>query len=130
MTRMPPRPTAPATIDSALRRELYFFTLYRALEAGLLALVMFSPFGDFFVDPRFPMLGGATAVGYLVAAIVLMFTGRNGRLKVQAVAGVMVDILAAALAMHALPSAAFTTPSLWRHRARPTSTPSIPMWWA
>ena len=55
MTRIPPRPTAPAITEQALRRELYFFTLYRALEAGLLALVMFSPFGDLFVDPRFPM---------------------------------------------------------------------------
>lgn len=102
---MPPRSTAPAT-EYALRRELYFFTLYRALEAGLLALVMFSPFGDIFREPRFPMFGGATAVGYLIAAIVLMFTGRNGNLTVQAVVGVAVDILAAALAMHALPSAA------------------------
>ena len=32
-----------ANADRALRRELYFFTLYRVLEACLLALMLFSP---------------------------------------------------------------------------------------
>jgi two-component system sensor histidine kinase PilS (NtrC family) len=105
VTRTPPRPAAPAT-EQALRRELYFFTLYRALEAGLLALVVFSPFGDLFQDPRFPVLGGVAATGYLVAAVLLMITGRHGRFSTQALVGVAIDIVAAALAMHAMPSAA------------------------
>ena len=104
--RMAQRPPAPAGNQSALRRELYFFTLYRALEAGLLALVIFSPFGDFFSAPRYPMLGGIAASGYLAAAILLMITGQRGHLGVQAVVGVLIDIAAATLAMHALPAAA------------------------
>jgi two-component system sensor histidine kinase PilS (NtrC family) len=103
---MPNRTTAPVTTESALRRELYFFTLYRALEAGLLALVVFSPFGDFFKSPRFPMLGGIAASGYLIAAVLLMVTGRRGALPVQAFVGVVVDITAATFAIHALPGAA------------------------
>lgn len=103
--RLPRTPT-PATTQSALRRELYLFTLYRALEAGLLALVVFSPFGNYFAAPALPMLGGMAATGYLVAAVVLLYTGRSGSLKVQALVGVLVDIAAATLAMHALPSAA------------------------
>jgi len=101
-----PRTHAPATTESALRRELYFFTLYRALEAGLLALIVFSVFGDFFGKPRDPSLGQATASLYLLAALALFLSGRKGPLGREALVGVLVDIAAATLAIHALPGAA------------------------
>ena len=41
---MAPPPAPPP--HTAIRRELYFFTLYRVLEASLLCLIVFSPFGD------------------------------------------------------------------------------------
>lgn len=101
-----PRTPAPASTESALRRELYFFTLYRALEAGLLALMVFSPFGLLVEEPRHLAMGRAAASAYLVAAVVLFFSGRRGRLAPQALAGVTVDIAAATLAVHALPASA------------------------
>jgi two-component system sensor histidine kinase PilS (NtrC family) len=90
--------------DSALRRELYFFTLYRVLEAGLLALVLFSPAGALIDEPRHAVLGRITAIGYLIFATGLMLAGRRGRLESQAVVGIAVDIVAATLAIHALPA--------------------------
>ena len=101
-----PRTPAPPATESALRRELYFFNLYRALEAGLLALVVFSPFGGFFEAPRFPMLARTAAVAYLSVALILLFTGRRGSFQRQALWGVAMDILAATVATHALPGTA------------------------
>ncbi len=98
-----PRISAPVTTESALRRELYFFTLYRALEAGLLALVLFSPAGALIEEPRHLVLGRATATGYLLAAALLFIGGRTGNLRTQALVGIVIDIIAATLAMHALP---------------------------
>jgi len=100
-----PREPAPALdADTALRRELYFFTLYRVLEAGLLALILFSPAGAVIDAPRHSLLGTLTAMAYLVAALLLLLGGRHGHLRTQARLGIGVDIAAATLAMHALPS--------------------------
>ena len=101
-----PRTPAPANTESALRRELYFFTLYRTLEAGLLALVFFGPVGGLAEAAREPMLGRATATLYLVAALLLLLSGRRGGFPMQALVGIVVDITAASLAIHALPDAA------------------------
>src|SRR5690606_16475415 len=49
LTRKPVRPDA---AEDALRRELYLFALYRTLEAALLALIVFSPFGGLVSEPR------------------------------------------------------------------------------
>jgi two-component system, NtrC family, sensor histidine kinase PilS len=103
-----PRTSSDATVaagdsNSALRRELYFFTLYRVLEAALLALVMFSPAGALIEVPRHPLLGQAVAGAYLLAALLLLAGGRRGDLRTQAMAGIGVDIVAATLAIHALP---------------------------
>jgi len=103
-----PRTSSAATVatsdtDSALRRELYFFTLYRVLEAALLALVMFSPAGALIEVPTYPVLGRAVAGCYLLAALLLLASGRRGDLRTQALVGIGIDILAASLAIHALP---------------------------
>jgi two-component system sensor histidine kinase PilS (NtrC family) len=101
---------APAADPSAphpdFRRELYLLTLYRILEAALLCLALFSPVGTMIGEPRHPELGRVVAVAYLAAAILLFWRGRGGRIRTQALAGVCVDVLAATLAMHALPVAA------------------------
>src|SRR3546814_12128546 len=49
-------PTRPDSAEDALRRELYLFALYRTLEASLLALMVFSPFGGLIGEPRDPFL--------------------------------------------------------------------------
>ena len=91
---------------AAIRRELYYFTLYRILEAALLCLVVFSPVGLLIGEPHNPMLGRAVALLYLLLAVGLFLKGRNGRMRLQVLAGTLVDISAAALAIHALPGAA------------------------
>jgi two-component system sensor histidine kinase PilS (NtrC family) len=93
-------------IESVPRRELYFFALYRVLEAGILAALMFSPLGDLLGEPRHGDLGTAVAVGYLVLALVLFFVGRSVQWLVWIVfISVCLDVLVAALITHALPGA-------------------------
>ena len=96
-----PRTPAPATTESALRRELYFFTLYRTLEAGLLALVFFGPYVGLLEAPRLPMLGRIVSTAYLVAALVLLLTGRRGAYPRQALIGVVVGLIVAGVVLYA-----------------------------
>ncbi|MDQ3159807.1 MAG: ATP-binding protein [Pseudomonadota bacterium] len=91
---------------AAIRRELYYFTLYRILEAAVLCLVVFSPVGLLIGKPDNPMLSRVVAVLYLVAASLLFLTGRKGRMRPQVVAGALMDVSVAVLAIHALPGAA------------------------
>ena len=92
-----------AAPHAAIRRELYLLTLYRIFEAALLCLVLFSPVGALMGAPRHILLGRVVAVAYLFAALVLFATGRRGEIRTQALSGVVVDIAAATLGMHALP---------------------------
>ena len=64
-------------IESVPRRELYFFAMYRVLEAGILAALVFSPLGEMLGQPRHPDLGVGVAIAYLVLALVLFFVGRS-----------------------------------------------------
>ncbi len=98
-----PSPDASKAPQDAIRRELYLLTLYRILEAALLCLVLFSPVGALMGEPRHALLGRAVAVAYLAAAVILFATGRRGAIRTQALYGAVVDVAAAALAMHALP---------------------------
>ncbi len=93
-------------IEFAPQRELYFLALYRILEAGLIAALVFSPV-SLLVDPESdPHLGTVVAVGYLLLATILLVWGRNERWFTPLVFGSTVaDILAATLAIHALPKA-------------------------
>ena len=94
-------------IESIPRRELYFFALYRVLEAGLVAALVFSPLDDMIGPPRDPQLATAVSLAYLVAAALLLLLGRNERLLLPLVfGGTCLDILAAALLSHAMPAAA------------------------
>jgi len=93
-------------IESVPRRELYFFALYRLLEAGILAALMFSPLGEVLGEPRHRELGTAVTIGYLSLALVLFFIGRSVRWLTWIVfASVCIDVVAATLATHALPGA-------------------------
>src|SRR5690606_38859899 len=77
--------------DTALRRELYFFTLYRLLEAAMLVLVLFGPVADLIGPPRHDLLARVVAVSYFVFAAALFALGRRGELRTQALAGIAVD---------------------------------------
>ena len=119
---------APTTgIAEAQYRDLYFYSLYRVLEAGLLALLLFGPIRELVPPPALPVLAKATSAGYLVAAALLLFWGlRQRALRGQVAVGLVVDVVAGMLAIHALPPAAsgialmlvFSVASLARHSSR------------
>jgi two-component system sensor histidine kinase PilS (NtrC family) len=90
--------------EAALRRELYFFTLYRSLEAALIVFFAFSPLAAPFAELRHPALAKITAIAYLLVALVLLLSGREERyhFQRQAAIGLAADIVAAVLAMHAI----------------------------
>ncbi|KQQ80066.1 PAS domain-containing sensor histidine kinase [Xanthomonas sp. Leaf131] len=102
-------PSSASLIDrfqSAPQRELYFFSLYRVLVAGLIAALVFSPLSDAIPEPRYPRLAAGVAIGYLCMAVPLLFWGRSERrLTTTVFCSVLADILAATLATHALPGA-------------------------
>ena len=100
----PPDPTA---AEQAMQRELYLVSLYRVLEACMLALVVFSPAGTLIGTPRDPMLAAALAVSYLLLAFVLLLLvqRRSVPITVQAMVGLGCDVAIAAIATYAMPSA-------------------------
>ena len=103
---MTQRPSLIANLESAPGRELYFFSLYRVLEAGILAGLLFSPLSEMLGQPRAPMLGTAVAVGYLLFSTIMLLLGRKERWLVPlALVGVCVDIVVAVLITYALPEA-------------------------
>jgi two-component system sensor histidine kinase PilS (NtrC family) len=96
----------PPSADDALRRELYFFSLYRVLESALLALMLFSPVGVLVGLPKDAPLAEGITVLYLIAGVLLLLWAQRRRaLRAQVMLGTAIDIVAATLAMHALPLA-------------------------
>src|SRR5690606_448215 len=97
----------PAYTQRVLRRELYLFSLYRLLEASLLALMVFGPGEGLIGEPRNAALATAACLGYLPAAIALFFWSRrhDTRMADIALVGVFTDIVVAVLVTHALPQA-------------------------
>ncbi|MFT4177993.1 MAG: histidine kinase dimerization/phospho-acceptor domain-containing protein [Thermomonas sp.] len=100
-------PHAPPLFQHAtIRRERYFFTLYRLFEAALLCLVVFSPVGDLLELPRHPTAAKWLAAGYLLIAVVLFVSGRHSRIRPQVLTGIGIDIWFCTLAMYVMPSLA------------------------
>ncbi len=87
-----PQPQAPQ------RRELYFFTLYRVLEAALLGLVAFSPAGEILLAVREPGILQSIVVLYMVAAIALLIASHRSLMPApqQTAIGLGLDILVVA----------------------------------
>jgi two-component system sensor histidine kinase PilS (NtrC family) len=101
------RPAEALPKDDAVRRELYFFGLYRVLEAALLALIFFGPESTLFGTPRHPVTGDAVTLFYFPASLVLLLWARQGNaLRWHVLVGTAIDIGVATLAAHALPAAA------------------------
>jgi two-component system sensor histidine kinase PilS (NtrC family) len=86
------------------RRELYFFNLYRCLEAVVYTGLVFSPFAVEWVRVTRPMLGQIAAVIYMVIAIALLVgTERlRNRLAGTISSSLLIDIIAASLVLIAL----------------------------
>ncbi len=83
---------------SPQRRELYFFTLYRVLEAALLAMVAFSPAGEMLLTIRQPTILQSLVVLYMVAAIALLVASYRSQAPApkQTAIGLGVDLLVVA----------------------------------
>lgn len=88
---------------SLVQRETYFFSLYRILQAALLAGLMFTPFGNELVLINEPLFARAVSVVYLTAAVVLLVWGgvsdHTRRLPIYI--GIATDIAATLLSLHA-----------------------------
>ena len=99
---------APAMSRSLMQRELALFSLYRVLEAALLALVVFSPWGEALGGVEIAAIAVPVSLGYLVASVGLLIHARapNPDYAAHATVGIGVDILVAALTSHAAPDVA------------------------
>jgi two-component system sensor histidine kinase PilS (NtrC family) len=86
------------------RHELYFFALFRTLEAGILGLIAFSPLGQTAAQVREPVLIKAAAAVYLVVSAILLATSRNAdfRVRRQTAIGMAFDLMALGAALLAL----------------------------
>ncbi|MCD9027030.1 PAS domain-containing sensor histidine kinase [Luteimonas sp. BDR2-5] len=91
-----------------MQRELALFALYRVLEAALLALLVFSPFGETMGKIVNAPAAISVSIGYLIASIGLLLHARSQPpdYPAHAAIGVMVDILVAAAITHAVPDIA------------------------
>ncbi|MBD8524181.1 sensor histidine kinase [Pseudomarimonas arenosa] len=91
---------ASAVDRAALRREAYFFTLWRAFQAAVLAFFVFSPAGLEVTELRQPALGRALSVSYLIFAVLIFLPTIRARARLSwlAAVGIVVDILVTATA--------------------------------
>lgn len=98
----------PTMSPGLMQRELALFSLYRLLEAALLALLVFSPWGELLGEVVDPAVAISVSLGYLVASVGLLLHARHAQVDhpAHAVVGVAVDIAVAGLVSHAIPEVA------------------------
>ena len=89
--------------SSPQRRELYFFTLYRELEAALLGLVAFSPVGELLLTIREPAILQSTVVLYMFASVGLLVASYRSQMPApnQAAIGLGLDLVVVAFTLGA-----------------------------
>ncbi len=90
--------------DAIIRRELYFFDLYRVFEAALLAGFCFSPLAERSIAFVSNTTARNIAVAYLVATLLLFLFGRRRRGYSGGLVflGLTVDMLAATSSLTAI----------------------------
>lgn len=88
----------------ASTREIYFFNLYRLLEAAIYTGLVFSPLTVDWISLSYPRLGQICAIGYLAFAIVMLVFSGLSNLRPRSVIGValLVDVIAASALLIAL----------------------------
>lgn len=100
----PLRTTLHGSPGDITRRELYFFNLYRCLEAVVYAGLVFSPYAGEWVRVAQPLLGQAVTLTYLFIALALLLS--TDRLRPRLASGIsaalVIDITAASLVLVAL----------------------------
>ncbi|MFZ2753127.1 MAG: ATP-binding protein [Lysobacteraceae bacterium] len=88
------------------RRELYLFALYRVLEAGLLALLVFGPIAKLQPQAGHEALVAGVSIAYFAMSLLLLMQARKAKsLTSPTLTGVGIDIVVATLVAHAVPSA-------------------------
>ncbi len=95
-------------LESTSQRDLYFFALYRLLEAGMLAALLFSPIAaGANLELRAPHLIQYASLFYSLFALVMLGLSLNAGRHLQAIAavGVGVDVAIALAAAWAMPDA-------------------------
>jgi two-component system, NtrC family, sensor histidine kinase PilS len=65
------------------RREIYFFSLYRVLVAGLFAFMAFSPFSRNAIDIVLPWLAKSSSLTYLIIGAFLMWLSTRSIMSVR-----------------------------------------------
>src|SRR5690606_41972877 len=112
--RLPSIFAPPAYTQRVLRRELYLFSLYRLLEASLLALIVFGPGEALIGEPRDAALATAACLAYVPAAILLRLGSRrtDTRMAEGALGGVGSDATPARRVRQASPQAGPGPPRL------------------
>lgn len=90
--------------DEALRREQYFFTLYRTLVASIFTLLAYGSLPEDWVTLSRPSLASWVSATYLVAAVLILLHARrpDRPLFWQVVVAVIVDIVATVLMVHSV----------------------------
>jgi two-component system sensor histidine kinase PilS (NtrC family) len=89
---------------SPQHRELYFFALFRVLEAGILGIVAFTPLGLTMAVIREPMLLQGATLAYFLVSLYLISSSRKDdiRLRRQAAIGISLDLSVWAVALLAM----------------------------
>ena len=86
-----------------IRREFYFFNLFRVLEAAIIVGLMFSPLAIEWVSVLHPELGRVTGITYLLFSLVVLTVGtRSEQHRVWVDVSLVVDILVCAIAMFSI----------------------------
>jgi len=90
--------------SSPQHHELYFFALFRLLEAGILGIVAFTPLGTTMAEIRAPLPLKFAAAAYFVAALLLLWRSldANVRLRRQAAIGLLGDVTVWGVALMAM----------------------------
>ena len=99
---MPFNLRGPETGEAGLRRELYFLTLFRVLEAGLLAFAVLNPLRLDAFGVRNPAWATVTAIAYLLLSCVLflLVSSPRWRLRQHVAIGISLDLMVFVAALH------------------------------
>ncbi len=97
-------PNTTSTTIRLIRREVYFFNLFRVLEAVIIAGLMFSPLAVEWVQVDHPTLGRSVAIAYMLFSLFALTIGTRSqhREREWVDTGLFVDIAAIALAMYSI----------------------------
>ncbi len=97
---------SPVAFDDASpdRREAYFLSLFRVLEAAIIVGLLFSPLAIAWVTVAHPQPGRSVAIGYLIFAWLALSVGARSDRHQQAwlCVALIVDIAVCALAMFSI----------------------------